>query len=896
MLKQILFTVFFISVFVCNSNLFAQNSLVFSGNIKSLSSGIPLAGTSILLTTADSTTVLKFASSDEKGSYQISVSETELKQTGLLLKVQLLGYHTQIRKFNTANKTYNFSLNEEFINLKDVVVKGGRPVLKFSGDTTTYSVKDFASVQDRTIGDVLKKIPGIEVEDNGLIKFNGKSVKKLYLDGDDLLDDKYNIGTRTIPQRIVNEIQVLENHQRIKALEGKIFSDDVDINLGFKKDAGLKIVGQIQAGAGVPKLYDEDANAISLKSRYKSISELKANNTGNALSDNVLSLNELQDRVKRGYTPEQAQLSAGTGSSPALDRQRYLFNNSGLLNSANLWKLKSGIQIKSKAYYQYDGQHQRYQNLTSIYLPQDTVNYTEAQDNKMFSQNAYADLIVFINRADYYLNNTLVFKYTHEQDNAFLLANSKPVKQQYLSTIQDFSNELNLIKSPKGKVLTEYYSYLNYRSAPEQLTIDSAAYPAIFKTNAVLQNVRQNVNIPTFFTNDYVNMRFAIGKLSQSYKTGLSAKIQNYTSALQGTSFQNKQLVPDSTSNALRWNEYRAYVEPDYEFRSGDFRLIAKLPVYFQQLAFNQDAKEQRSNRLLFNPNVSLRYDPQKGIAGNIFYNRTDNAGNILQSYNNLVLNNYRSISQNNNLLSVYQNNQIGVLLSYKNPVKIFFVNLSGNARINHYNTINYSSISRDLSFTERELYNNVNKSLDARADISKYVFDLNGTVNASFALQYGLQNQVVNNVIFPFTSLTRTLNAGATGSLGKKVRYDYNLRSVYSKNKPKETLATVSTATSTTVRNQLALEYNVSEVCYLKATNTNELNRNNTGLNADYNFIDFSARYRLLRLKTDLQLEANNLTNIKNYQTVVLSSNTQYNYQYPLRGRLILLKVFFIF
>lgn len=894
MVKQILLLYLIVSLFVCNS-LSAQNLISLYGNIKPVS-GIPLTGANILLTTADSTTILKFTSSDNNGNFRISLTENELTQNGLLLKVQLLGYETQIKLLQKGQTAYNFTLKEAPIILKDVVIKGGKPQLKFSGDTTTYTVKDFASVQDRTIGDVLKRIPGISVEDNGLIKFNGKSVKKLYLDGDDLLDDKYNIGTRTIPQRIVNEIQVLENHQRIKALEGKVFSDDVDINLGFKKDAGLKIVGQIQAGAGIPKLYNEDANAISLKKKYKSITQLKLNNTGNALSDDVLSLNELQDRVKRGFTPEQEQLSAGTGSSPAIDRQRYLFNSSGLLNSADLWKLKSGIQIKSKAYYQYEGQHQRYQNLTSIYLPQDTVNYTELQDNRMLNQNAYADLIVFINRSDYYLNNAFVFKYAHEQDNAYLLANSKPLRQQNTSGIQDFSNELNLIKSPKGKVLTEYYSYLNYRNAPEQLIIDSVAYPAIFRTSAVLQTVRQKVNIPAFFTNNYVNLRFGAGKIAQSYKIGLSAKIQNFNSNLQAVSVQNELLVPDSAVNALQWNEYRTYVEPNYEWRSGDFRLIAKLPVYLQQLSFEQEDKNQHYSRILFNPNIAFRYDPQKGFAGNIFYIRNANAGNILQSYDNLVLNNYRSISQNNNLLSVYQVNQLDMLLSYKDPVKIFFANLSGNTRISSYNTINYSNVSRDLSYTDRQLYNNVNKSIDGRADISKYVFALNATVNASFSLQFGQRNQVVNNVVFPFTNLNRTFNAGTTGSLGKMFRYDYDFRYSYFKNRPKETLATISTATATVVRNQLALEYNISDYCYLKTIGTNEQNRNNTGLNANYNFIDFSARYRLVKLKTDLQLEANNLTNIKSYQAVTLSSNAQYNYQYPLRGRLVLIKVFFIF
>lgn len=634
-----------------NNSLFAQNKYL-SGNIKSIVRG-SLTGANVLLTSADSTTILKFASSDEKGNYQINISANELSQNGLLLKVQLLGYETQIKPLQKGQTVYDFTLKEAPIVLKDVVVKGGKPQLKFNGDTTTYLVKDFASVQDRTIGDVLKRIPGISVEDNGLIKFNGKSVKKLYLDGDDLLDDKYNIGTRTIPQRIVNEIQVLENHQRIKALEGKVFSDDVDINLNFKEDAGLKVVGQIQAGAGVPKLYDEDANAISLKKKYKSITQLKLNNTGNSLSNDVLSLNELQDRIKRGFTPEQPQLSAGTGSSPQIEQNRYLFNNSGLLNSANLWKLKSGIQIKSKAYYEYDRQRQRYQNLTSIYLPQDTVNYSERQDNKKLAQNAYADLIIFINRPDYYLNNASVFKYTNEQDNAYLLANSKPLNQQYFSSIYDFSNELNLIKSPKGKVFTKYYSYLDYRKSPEQLLIDGASYPAIFQTNLPLKTVSQRVNIPTFYTNDYVNLRVATGKILQSYKIGLSAKLQQFNSVLQATDLQNEPIVPDSAANALHWNVFRVYAEPNYEFHSGDFRLIARLPVFLQQVSFDQQNSNQHDNRFLFNPNVSLRYDRQKGIAGNIFYVRTDNAGNILQSYNNIVLDNYRSISQNNNILSV---------------------------------------------------------------------------------------------------------------------------------------------------------------------------------------------------------------------------------------------------
>jgi len=139
-------------------------------------------------------------------------------------------------------------------------LKNKRPFLRTTGDTLSYKVSDFSNPQDRVIGDVIKKLPGIDVAKDGKISYNGKAISNLYIGGDNLLDDKYNIATNNIPNGVVDQVQVLQNNQPIKMLRDKVVSDDVALNLTIKKDARLQTVGQETVGAGLPGSYYADLN------------------------------------------------------------------------------------------------------------------------------------------------------------------------------------------------------------------------------------------------------------------------------------------------------------------------------------------------------------------------------------------------------------------------------------------------------------------------------------------------------------------------------------------------------------------------------------------------------------------------------------------------------------
>ncbi len=84
----------------------------------------------------------------------------------------------------------------------------------------------------------------------------------MYIGGDNLLDDKYSIAANTIPQGVVERVQVIQNDQPVKVLQNKVMSQDVALNLTIKKGAKLQLVGQESIGAGLPGNYDVDLNAM----------------------------------------------------------------------------------------------------------------------------------------------------------------------------------------------------------------------------------------------------------------------------------------------------------------------------------------------------------------------------------------------------------------------------------------------------------------------------------------------------------------------------------------------------------------------------------------------------------------------------------------------------------
>ena len=171
--------------------------------------------------------------------------------------------------------------------LKEVTVKADR--IRQQGDTITYNVGSFAQAQDRTIGDVLKRMPGIDVSSSGKIKYQGEDINKFYIEGTDLLGGKYGLATNGISHDDVGAVEVMENHQPVEVLSGIAFSDKAAINLKLKNKAKAAWSIHGDAGGGwswQPEgaVWDGELFAMCAMPGFQNITTFRTNNTGEDLS------------------------------------------------------------------------------------------------------------------------------------------------------------------------------------------------------------------------------------------------------------------------------------------------------------------------------------------------------------------------------------------------------------------------------------------------------------------------------------------------------------------------------------------------------------------------------------------------------------------------------------
>ena len=235
----------------------------------------PLSNVIVMLKTEDGKAILRHSMTGEKGTFVLETSAMEKR----MLTFSLMGYESVNLPLQIGKKEYRVSLKSKAIQIKEITVEA--PKIRAKGDTIVYNVSRFADSQDKTIADVLKKMPGIDVETSGRISYNGKAINKFYIEGLDMLEGRYGIATNSIPQQDVSTIEVMENHQPIRALEEIEFSDQAALNVKLKKDARTRWLAVLRGGTGFsPVLWKGDLSLMKFKSSGQQMYTYKGNNTG----------------------------------------------------------------------------------------------------------------------------------------------------------------------------------------------------------------------------------------------------------------------------------------------------------------------------------------------------------------------------------------------------------------------------------------------------------------------------------------------------------------------------------------------------------------------------------------------------------------------------------------
>lgn len=868
---------------------FAQN---IKGTVRdSTGKSVPYA--SVNLKNTATQVIISYTISDAKGSY-ILQTPANVMLNGLVVEVQCLGYKTTSKYITGIQQPVDFILPASANQLQDVVIKSSRPLLRTNGDTLSYKVAQFSNAQDRVIGDVIKRLPGITVSPDGTIRYNNKPISNLYIGGDDLLGDRYSIATTTVPQGAVDQVQVIENNQPVKVLQNKVMSNDVALNLTFTKGAKLRVVGQESVGGGLPGNYDVSLNAMMFKDKYKAVNYLQANNTGDGLQQNLAAHN-LSDYLQRIDNDVPAtMLSLGAVNTPALSPSRYLFNQSGVINLNNLFNLKKNAQLKVNAWYYHDNQRQDYSQKTTIFLPGDTVRYNETQHNRFKPGMMHAQFTLNINRSAYYLNDVLIMDNNRASSQSGLATNGTTVNQVFNNNMLEFSNEFGMIKSSKSSRTIQAYSYISHTSKPERRTIGPGYNAAIFNDSISYSQLVQNVDMPTWFTNNYISFQIPSNLFTQSFKAGFDVQSQNLTSTLNIVQANNK-VTPesDSSMNYLNWLRKKVYAEADYDVVGSTFKASLVLPISLQQINYsdNRYALNKGLTRLYFNPQLNVKY--QTGIENylTLRYSYRNQTGTIEDIYQGYILKDYRTLYANNAALAERQNQLALLGFNYRKALKLLFFSI--NVLYNHTraNNIASSIITNNLQQGIALPYPNSINSWAITGSASKYAFALHTTFSAAFEWQQSHLIQIQNNVLLPFNTASVTITFGAETRLNTRLNFSYHATSTQTDS---HSPAAVSADHIYQLVQQAATWYNPSTNLQFKLSGDHYFTRRRGNAALAYFFADASVKYHITRWRTDLQLDAANLLNVKTYDAFYLATNSLTNSSFKLPGRVILLKFLF--
>ncbi|MDP9047962.1 MAG: carboxypeptidase-like regulatory domain-containing protein, partial [Bacteroidota bacterium] len=719
--------------------------------------------------------IISYAICKINGSYMLQVPAGAAKSE-LSLEVSCVGFNRQSKKITDLSAPVNFVLSASLNQLQTVTIKNNQPWLRARGDTLSYKVSDFSSPQDRVIGDVIKKMPGIAVAADGKISYNGKSVSNVYIGGDNLLDDKYNIATNTVPHGVVDQVQVIENNQPIKMLQDKVVSDDVALNLTIKKDAKLQLVGQESVGAGLPGNYDVDLNAMMFKDKYKAINYIKGNNTGYNVQNDLVSHNLGNYLQRLNNDKPGTVLSLGTVNDPDLPENRYLFDQSGIINLNNLVNIKKGEQLRLNFSYLHDTQRQDYKEQTQIFLPGNTIRYNETQQNKFRPDILHSQFTLNINKDKYYLNDALIMDYSHKNAFSSLVTNGTAVNQVFKDNLFDLSNEFNLMQPVKSNIL-EVYSYINHTSEPENRVIGPDLNPALFNRGTAYSQLQQTANVPTLFTNNYLAFKIPAGHVTQTYKAGFVLQSQKLESSLNAIQTNNTPApVSDSSVNRLSWSRERVYAEAGYDVPGKILKVTLSLPLILQQITYSDNfyALDKTLTRLYFNPLLRIKY--QTGIENyfSFLYNYRNDIGNIQDVYRGEILRDYRTLYANNADLTESRDQVLALGYNYRKALTLFFFSI--NTSYNHIaaNNIASSIITNNLQQRVVLPFPNTIDSWAVNGYISKYSFALHTTFSGGAQWISNRSNQIQNNTLLPYNTVSTTLNAGAETKVSSQVTFSY--------------------------------------------------------------------------------------------------------------------------
>ncbi len=659
-------------VVFCSMCIYAQHK-AYNGFVCQVKSEKPIELVSVCLLAQDST-IINYTYTDEKGYFELSDSSHSL-----YISFSCLGYKKLILPLSEFTNTTKTILEETAFNIQEVRISSNR--IRQRKDTLIYSVSGFKMPQDRSIEDVLKKIPGIEVAKNGQIKFQDKPISNFYIDGMDLLDSKYTLASKNIPANMVKEVQVLQSHQSIAALRDKSFSDNAALNLTLEENAKNHLIGMVDIGAGVTQngkaVWDNRLMGILFGKKMQNLTMYKNNNTGREIADEITALT-LNSAENIGQIDSEADFfTAGSKSPKGIERSRYLSNDAHLVAMNHLHKLRKDKDLRLQLVALHDEQSSSNEAESMYFYPSQTVVIREQEEYKGIENLLEAEVSYTQNDSNFYIKNTMKGMMGLHKNRLSLFSNSNSTVVSNHPQRKLLQNHFHLVNNFR-KFSFSCYSNNSYTELPQHMMVSPGLYESLLNDGQPYDALRQDALLRAFKSDSYTYFQHKLWGIYLKYKAGIIYENRQ----LQSQLYTEEQPVEKTNySNNIRLETIEAYIEPSINLKTSDWDFQFRLPLTYHYSSLNNtlpQANHQSKHILLPNPVLNVKYNLNAywsvSAASSFNFLKPD----IRRLYAGFLFNTYRTAQSFTQDLTYDKNLYNLVRFRYNNPLYGLFFNANG--------------------------------------------------------------------------------------------------------------------------------------------------------------------------------------------------------------------------
>lgn len=777
----------------------------------------------------------------------------------------------------------NYEINE-------ILVVGEYNPITIKDDTVSYNVRHFTDGNEAVVEDILKKLPGVNVNSEGVITVRNKEIDRILIEGDDLLDKGYKILSKNMPSFPIEKVEIINNYVQNALYKGVSMSDKVAINLKLEEKSRSVWFGNIRGGIGTKKSYNLVNNLMNFGKESKTYFLVNLNNIGSILNEHErLSDLKLNNDIVPLFKNQSASelLSFRRENNNYVDRERSLFSTIGMSSLNTIIPLSHKSKLRISGLYNFDSSRSSHKTKEHILVGNDGDINRQSYNSHFREQLGFA-------RVD--LNSTLssisnlsastFFQYRSTNGASNLTFNDLPSDE--LSRMREVSFEQLLCVFSKvgdNTILSGSGRYL-YEEKPQTYEINRFYFSHLFPELDDVQIVRQRAGDYMHAAEGYITLLHSMGDGQLLAEVGNLYRRDIFRTGLSLLSSEGSEYDPSNYSNHLDYTTNDFSLLSRYNHLFGAVTLSGMVRMHLYSLSLSRKNNHTAPTKGLFfrvDPSIVLKWSINKRNRLTLGYSYKNEVTGVSELYPNKVLTGFRSFRTGLDSPVLPRSSFLSFLYTFGGFADDLMINAIGFYAHNHDALSSYTKYEQN-TFTSHSIVTHNGSLLNGNLQLDYFIKPLSSNLKINIGgNRYKYFWAINSGDIQPILSLN--YNAGAELRSAFSSVFDFHVGAKISTTKSKSNVET----RYITDTEFLDLYFRFNDNLFLKIGSERNGFDKSVSKKAYY-FLDFKLEYKVIPNTLKLGLSGSNLIGVDKFVETNVNELINSITEYDLRPRMVML------